>query len=91
MKTKFCCPKCFQDKELEKQIIPELSKERGDCSYCKAKDEMIIEPSQLSEYFEPLLDIYQPATEGKLLIEWLNNDWSLFEQIRSRMIILKYY
>ncbi len=79
MKTKFCCPKCFQDKELEKHINSQLSKERGDCSYCKTKDEMIIEPSQLSEYFEPLLDIHQPATEGKLLFEWLNSDWSLFE------------
>jgi len=82
MNNKFCCPKCFNDKELEKKIIPKLSKGRGDCSYCKAKDQIIIEPSKLSEYFEPLLNIYQTDSNGKLLFEWLNKDWLLFEHVK---------
>lgn len=80
MNTKFCSPKCFNDKELENHIIPELSEGRGDCFYSNTKNQIILEPSKLSEHFEPLLDIYLPNPDGKFLFEWLNKDWLLFDQ-----------
>ena len=81
MNKKHCCAKCFSDKELKMQIIPERSNKRGDCSFCKTKDQPIVEPSELSEYFEALIDVYQPDENGKLLIEWLKKDWLLFEHL----------
>ncbi len=81
MNKKYCCTKCFSDKELKARIIPQRSEKRGDCSFCKAKNQTIIEPSELSEYFEALIDIYQPDENGKLLIEWLKEDWLLFEHL----------
>ena len=74
-----CCAECFSDKGLKTQIIPERSSKEGDCSFCKTKKQPIIEPNELSEYFEVLIDIYQPDENGKLLIEWLKEDWLLFD------------
>ena len=75
----YCCAECFSDKGLKTQIIPEWSSKEGDCSFCKTKKQPIIEPNKLSEYFEVLVGIYRPNESGKLLIEWLKEDWLLFD------------
>ena len=75
----YCCAECFSDKGLKTQIIPERSSEEGDCSFCKTKKQLIVEPNELSEYFEVLISIYRPDENGKLLIEWLKEDWLLFD------------
>ena len=75
----YCCAECFSDKGLKTQIIPEQSREEGDCSFCKTKNQPIVEPNKLSEYFEVLIDIYRADENGKLLIEWLKEDWLLFD------------
>lgn len=33
----------------------------------------------MKEYFEPVLGIYTLAEDGKLLVEWLMEDWAMFE------------
>ncbi len=75
----YCCAECFSDKGLKTQIIPSLSGKEGDCSFCKTKKQPLIEPNELSEYFEVLIGIYRPKENGKLLIEWLREDWLLFD------------
>ena len=75
----YCCAECFSDKGLKTQIIPERSSEEGNCSFCKTKKQLIVEPNELSEYFEVLIGIYRPDENGKLLIEWLKEDWLLFD------------
>ena len=74
-----CCGNCFGDNGLNREIIPLHSPEIGDCSYCQSKDQQLIEPRQLSDYFELLVSIYRPDDNGKTLVEWLRDDWSLFE------------
>ena len=74
----YCCAECFGDKGLKTQIIPERSSKEGDCSFCKTKKQLIVEPNELSEYFEVLIGIYRPDESGKSLIEWLKEDWLLF-------------
>ena len=74
----YCCAECFGDKGLKTQIIPGRSSKKGDCSFCKTRKQLIIEPNELSEYFEVLVDIYRPNESGKSLIEWLKEDWLLF-------------
>lgn len=75
----YCCAECFGDKGLKTQIIPDRSSGEGNCSFCKTKNQLIVEPNELSEYFEVLIDIYQSDDNGKLLIEWLKEDWLLFK------------
>ncbi len=75
----YCCSECFSDKGLKTQIIPERSARDGTCSYCKATNQALIEPKKLAEYFEVLIGVYRPDDNGKLLIEWLKEDWLLFD------------
>ncbi|HGX3759036.1 TPA: RES domain-containing protein, partial [Escherichia coli] len=42
--VKYCCASCFGDNGLKKNIIPSLSPDFGDCSYCGTKGIEIIEP-----------------------------------------------
>ena len=74
-----CCVNCFGDRGLKRQIIPLHSAEQGRCSYCESENQDLIEPNQLADYFELLTSIYRPNDEGKTLVEWLKEDWSLFE------------
>ncbi|MCY3486950.1 MAG: RES family NAD+ phosphorylase [Bacteroidetes bacterium] len=83
MSKNYCCAKCFSDKGLKTQIIPRWSDKGGDCSFCKTKNQPVVEPGKLSEYFEVLIDVYQPDENGRLLIEWLKEDWLLFEHLGS--------
>lgn len=73
-----CCPECFNDNGLRNNIIPSLNPQKGDCSFCGSKNVDVIEPSDLLIYFELLINVYEPDTEGKSLVEWLKSDWELF-------------
>lgn len=73
-----CCAGCFGDRGLKKNIIPRLSSERGTCSYCGTENFDLIEPIQLQEYFEALVSIYEPDSNGRLLVDWLKCDWEMF-------------
>lgn len=74
-----CCGQCFNDRGLKKQIIPQSSTERGTCPICGSTDQALIEPIALGDYFEFLIGIYRPDEDGKLLVEWLIEDWVLFK------------
>lgn len=75
----FCCPECFSDRTLRREIIPLRSTVAGRCSYCESTDVQLIEPRVLREYFELLKGAYSRCTAGKLLAEWFKQDWALFE------------
>ena len=72
-----CCPNCFSDSFLDSRISV-LSKKKGDCSFCKAKNVAIIQPELLLDYFDPLLDIYKEDTGGLPLNQLIQNDWAIF-------------
>ena len=74
-----CCPKCFGDRGLRKSIFPSLTTVRGTCGYCKSEDVDLVEPMQLSAVFSQLVSIYEPLVDGKLLVDWLKEDWQLFD------------
>lgn len=73
-----CCPECFGDRGLRKDIIPSLSPRRGTCKYCLSSNVDLVEANLLSEVFEMLVSVYQPDPNGKLLVEWMKEDWLLF-------------
>ena len=74
-----CCPECFGDRGLSKEIIPGLLPEKGKCSFCGSENVQIVSPSQLAEYFELLIGAYKKDPDGKLLVQLFREDWRLFE------------
>jgi hypothetical protein len=55
-----------------------MSNKRGQCSYCKAENVILITPGSLTDYFEALLDIYVNDSDGVFLNELIQNDWQTF-------------
>jgi len=82
MAKHFCCPECFDDHALRDQIFPLLAPERGTCSFCGTINTQLVKPSDLANYFELLVNVYEPSAEGKLLVEWMKDDWQLFSHQR---------
>lgn len=81
----FCCAECFDDRGLRKDIIPSLGPTRGTCSFCGSADVELVEPQQLVTSFELLTNVYEPDPNGKLLVEWMKEDWQLFTHPHMEM------
>jgi hypothetical protein len=77
-----CCPHCFADTFLNSRI-ENMSNEKGQCSYCEAKNVTLIEPEALTDYFEALLDIYIKDINGKPLNALIQDDWATFAAIEG--------
>ncbi|HDX0839256.1 TPA: RES family NAD+ phosphorylase [Stenotrophomonas maltophilia] len=82
MAQRFCCPECFDDQGLKLQIFPSLEPGRGDCDFCGSVDVQLLEPKKLANYFELLLNVYEPAENGKSLVDWMKQDWKLFTHVQ---------
>ncbi|MCH8179931.1 MAG: RES family NAD+ phosphorylase [Proteobacteria bacterium] len=74
-----CCPNCFGDRGLARQIFPTFDPPVGDCGFCGSKGVSVLAPAELSEYFGLLIEVYEPDPHGKKLVEWLKEDWRLFD------------
>ena len=74
----FCCPECFGDRGLRKNIIPSLNPDHGTCEFCGTLDVDIIKPEKLADFFEMLIGIYEQDDNGKSLVEWMKDDWRIF-------------
>lgn len=77
-----CCAECFDDRGLRRNIIPSLGATRGTCSYCGSIGVELVEPRLLANYFELLINVYELDPGGKLLVEWMKDDWQLFSHPR---------
>lgn len=77
-----CCPECFDDRGLRKNIIPSIGPAHGTCNFCGSEDVDLVEPRQLVDYFQLLINVYEPDPDGKLLVEWMKEDWQLFTHAR---------
>ena len=53
----------------------------GRCDFCNTTDVDLVAPSKLSAEFEMLTSIYELNPDGRLLVEWLKEDWSLFPKL----------
>ena len=74
-----CCPNCFGDKGLRREVIPQNSTKAGTCQYCESENQPLVAPNLLADYFEVLVSIYRPDNDGKTLVEWLKEDWLMFD------------
>lgn len=75
-----CCPNCFNDIFLS-GIVQRLSENIGKCEFCKSEKTELIETSLLTDYFQPIFDLYEEVDTGKSITEVINNDWKLFIHI----------
>lgn len=61
-----CCSECFTSGYLKNIISNPPTK--GNCDFCNSKDVPVVNPSSLSSYFQPILDLFSVNTEkGKAL------------------------
>lgn len=82
MAQRYCCPECFDDRGLRDQLFPSLDPSRGTCDFCGTPDTQLVEPGKLANYFELLVNVYEPSDDGKSLVEWMKDDWQLFSHAR---------
>ncbi|WP_141439906.1 RES family NAD+ phosphorylase [Vreelandella titanicae] len=82
MPKRFCCPECFDDRTLRDQLFPSLNPGHGACDFCGTANTQLVEPYKLANYFELLVNAYEPSEGGKLLVEWMKDDWQLFSHPR---------
>ncbi|NIC05014.1 RES family NAD+ phosphorylase [Billgrantia bachuensis] len=82
MAQRFCCPECFDDRSLRDQLFPSLGPSHGTCDFCGTANTHLVEPGNLANYFELLVNIYEPSEDGKSLVEWMKDDWQLFSHRR---------
>ena len=73
-----CCAFCFGDRHLQRRI-PEVATKKGTCSFCMSENQYLVEPLELRDQFEMLASIYDVETNGDHLVEWIKEDWSMFE------------
>ena len=82
MPKRLCCPECFDDRSLRDQLFPSLDPSQGTCDFCGTADTQLVEPIKLANYFELLVNVYEPSDDGKSLVEWMKDDWQLFSHER---------
>lgn len=75
-----CCPNCFNDTFLS-NVVSQQSQNIGKCEFCKSEKIKLLETSLLTDYFQPIFDLYEEVDTGKPIIELINNDWKLFIHI----------
>lgn len=77
-----CCPECFGDRGLRRNIIPSISKAKGRCNYCMSEDVDLVPPSDLRDVFELLMNVYELDNAGATPAELMKADWQLFSHPR---------
>lgn len=74
MAKRYCCPECFGDRVLRDEIFPTLEPMLGNCDFCGTINTTLVEPADLADYFELLVNVYEPDHDGKTLVEWMKDD-----------------
>ena len=84
-----CCLDCFIDTEI-RAIISGLSKTEGKCDICGTKNQKAIDLEELSDYFSPILDLYERDDTSTVNIhQKLTSDWNIFANENCSKEILR--
>ncbi len=80
----FCCGNCFSDHFLE-TVIEDKATTTTNCSFCGTKDVAVVEPEELADTFQPVIDMYSEAAGGdsSSIVDLLKIDWCLFENLNN--------
>ncbi len=80
----YCCPNCFSDNFL-KNHIRAISNKKGKCPFCRTDNATLINPKELFDRFEPLLDLYEKDRNGVAINELIQTDWNVFAITANRI------
>lgn len=72
-----CCTGCFSDRKIV-SMIKSRTRTRGRCDFCEATEQLLIEPSLLSDEFEGVIGAYLADKTGSSLKDSLMKDWRTF-------------
>lgn len=83
-----CCTECFLDEYLKERIKEEGA--LGKCDFCNSENVYVIDPTDLQNYFDPLINLYSAQVEfypvdllkeceGRFIWEILSEDWEVFD------------
>ena len=70
------CKECFADEELRGTIS--ASNTIGECEICHSK-EKVIDSSEFADFFESLLNIFEPSNTEKNIIDYIQEEWHIFK------------
>lgn len=62
-----------------------ISNRNGSCSFCKTKKIPLLNPPELYDRFEPLLQLYEIDPNGKQLNDHIQNDWEVFKTTSKKV------
>ncbi len=89
------CEHCFNDKEVASIICAISASNIGECPVCHHREGHLYDTSiqsELTPYFEELLNIYTPSTmlpdaypkaETRSLIDDLRDRWNIFQRFQE--------
>ncbi len=78
-----CCGNCFSDRFITNHIDLNANIKRGNCSFCDKADVNLVEPVELNDIFQQILDLYTIDENGTHLVGLLKKDWYLFEELND--------
>ncbi len=91
MAAELCCTECFEDEYLKRFI--EENGETGDCAFCESEGVKCIWPGELTELFDPLIQLFEPLEIGvnmmrdsdplmlgDPLADRIDYDWEIFSE-----------
>ena len=82
----FVCKECFSDVELRAYVDSNFMK-TDVCDVCH-KTGNLIDMSEVSSFFEDMLRLYEPAEDGFLVSDIIQNDWHIFKDKATADTIL---
>lgn len=82
----FICKNCFEDKELKGFILSQGN--IGKCDSCKNENLEVIPIEELLDFFQELLENFEPNSKGQSLISVIQGNWNLFKNIETGNKIL---
>jgi hypothetical protein len=82
------CSKCFSDEELIGFI--ESLDIIDTCAICKRNKETVISLNELQDFFQELVDNFEPDTTGIPFKNLIQGNWSLFANHKAASSILNY-
>lgn len=84
----FCCGACFGDPYMRDQIAylsaKKHDKSSGKCAFCSAEGTVLVDPSELRDYVDPVASLYHPEASGHVLAHFMREDWGLFQSLSEK-------
>lgn len=80
------CSNCFSDKEIKAHI--DSFDNSGECDICNTSNQNIIWLDELKDFFQELIDNFEPDDKGMPIKNKIQSNWFFFSNLESAKSIL---